>query len=64
MTALRNDPHWINARFGGHDANGRLFAKGDRVFFYPLGKRVLSGDAAEQASREFESARQDEDAFR
>jgi hypothetical protein len=35
--------------------------KGDRIFYYPRTKTVLTGPEAEQASREFEAAAADED---
>lgn len=63
MATYTRDPRWITSKFAGIDANGRQFKKGDRIFFYPIGKRILTGEAAEQASREFDAARQDEEAF-
>ena len=35
--------------------------RGDRVFYYPLTKTILAGEAAEQASADFEAASFDED---
>jgi len=55
-----NDPYWTTARFNSTDANGQPVRKGDRIFYYPRTRTVLSGAAAEQASRDFESARFDE----
>lgn len=54
------DPRWIVARFPGRDINGREFKKGERVFYYPNGKTIVSGDAAETAARDFAAARDDE----
>lgn len=60
---MRNDPRWITAKFASKDRNGLFFAKGERVFYYPLTKTVLAGEAAEQAARDFEAARSDEEGF-
>ena len=56
----KGDPFWTHARFASTDANGLPVRKGDRIFYYPRTRKVLSGEAAEQASREFESMRFDE----
>lgn len=56
----RDDPRWITARFPGVDRHGRAFIKGARVFFYPRSKTILTGEEADQASRDFEAARADE----
>lgn len=60
MKHYSNDPRWISAKYAGTDINGRAFAKGERVFYYPSTRTIVSGAAAEQASREFESAAMDE----
>lgn len=58
------DPDWMNARYAGTDINGRKFTKGERIFVYPYpSHRIISGEAAEQASRDFEAARFDEEAY-
>jgi len=57
----RDDPRWITARYNGVDADGNAVRKGDRVFYYPRGKVLLTGEKAEQAARDFEAARVDED---
>ena len=54
------DPYWTTARFDSIDANGNPVKRGDRIFCYPNGKVVLTGDAAQKASAEFEGAKQDE----
>ena len=60
-TGRGRDPYWITARYAGTDAKGRSFKQGERVFYYPNSpKQVLSGEHAEQASRDFEAACQDE----
>jgi len=55
-TAARysGDPYWTTAKYPGTDANGHPFRKGDRVFYYPRTKTILTGDAAERASAEFD----------
>jgi hypothetical protein len=60
-TGARNDPYWMTARYPGRDHNGKPFRKGDRVFYYPLTKTILTGPEAEAASRDFESHAFDED---
>ena len=54
------DPYWTTARFNSTDANGNAVKKGDRIFYYPLTKTVLTGAQAEQASAEFQSMAADE----
>jgi len=61
MPTYRNDPRWITTKFPGKDKNGVPFKRGDRVFYYPMTKTILAGDAAEQASADFEAASFDED---
>ncbi len=58
--AAKGDPYWMEARFPGRDNKGRPFNKGDRVFYYPRTKAILTGPEAEQASRDMDSARFDE----
>ena len=57
------DPHWITARFPGTDAKGTPFHKGDRVFYFPNGKRIYAGQAGIEAFARFESERADEDVY-
>lgn len=54
------DPRWIEARYPGVDQDGNPFEVGDRVFYYPLSRTFLTGEAAEKAAREFAAAAQDE----
>lgn len=54
------DPYWTTAKFNSTDANGNTVTKGMRIFYYPRTKTVLTGEKAEQASREFQSAAADE----
>jgi hypothetical protein len=64
MTRYAKDPRWLTARWDGTDANGRAFKKGERIFYYPNGRSTLSGEAAEQAARDFEAEAQDEEQLR
>ena len=57
---MNGDPYWTEARFNSADANGNKVAKGDRIFYYPRTKTVLSGTHAEQAAAEFADAAADE----
>ena len=54
------DPYWTSAKFDSTDANGNTVKRGDRIFYYPDSKTVLTGDAAEKAGGEFNAAKQDE----
>jgi len=58
--AAGRDPFWMNAKFPGKDKNGVPFKKGDRVFYYPATKTILTGDAAEKAALQFQGAVDDE----
>ena len=52
MPSYRNDPRWITAKWPGKDREGAEYKKGDRVFYYPLTKTILVGEAAAKAARE------------
>jgi len=62
-SSYARDPHWITARFAGLDANQAAFQKGDRVFYFPSGKRIYAGAAGRDAAQRFESERADEDTY-
>ena len=62
-TRYKGDPHWIIAKYPGTDAHGRPFAKGERVFYFPNGKRIYAGPAADEASARFESERADDKGY-
>ena len=62
--AAYGDPYWMVAKFPGVDSKGRPVRKGDKVFYYPRTKVMLTGPEAEQASRDFDAAKADEDGFR
>ena len=57
------DPYWMTAKYPGKDKNGKPFRAGERVFYYPLTKTVLTGAEAEAAARDFDAARFDEDGY-
>lgn len=58
--AAAGDPYWMVAKYPGKDHKGNPFKKGDRVFYYPRTKAILTGEEAQQASRDFDAARFDE----
>ena len=51
----RIDARWIIAKYPGTDAHGRRFGKGERVFYYPALREIISGERAQQASRKLQS---------
>lgn len=55
------DPYWITAKYPGVDRNGRPFKKGERVFYYPIDRTIISGPEAQAAAEDFEAAAFDED---
>jgi hypothetical protein len=57
------DPYWTTARFDSTDQDGQPVKRGDRIFYYPRTKTVLTGAKAETASREFEAAAEDEELY-
>lgn len=63
MPRYPRDPYWTTAKFNSTDANGRPVKKGDRIFYYPNNRTVLTGPEAEQASAEFQSAKMDEASY-
>jgi hypothetical protein len=60
MKRYSGDPYWTTARFNSTDASGNPVKKGERIFYYPRTRTVLTGAAAEQAAAEFAAAAQDE----
>lgn len=58
-----NDPRWITSKYDGIDAKGLPFKKGDRVFYYPSGKRIYAGVNGENAANDFNAMKQDEDFY-
>jgi len=64
-TAARysRDPYWMTAKYPGVDKNGKPFRAGERVFYYPIGKVILTGKEAEAAARDFAARAFDEDGY-
>lgn len=64
-TAARysRDPYWMVAKYPGVDKNGKPFRAGERVFYYPSGKIILTGKEAEAAARDFAAHAFDEDGY-
>jgi DNA-binding ferritin-like protein len=62
-TAAYGDPYWMTAKYPGRDNKGNPFKKGERVFYYPRTKTILTGPEAEKASLEFAAAKFDEDGY-
>lgn len=60
MKTYKNDPYWTTAKFDSLDAKGNPVKRGTRIFYYPKGRKVYQGADAEQASRDFQAAAQDE----
>ena len=66
MPRYSKDPYWLSARFASDCSQcRRSIKKGEDIFYYPIGKRVLCNHPAcgGAASAEFEGARADEDRF-
>lgn len=57
------DPYWLTAKYPGKDKNGKPFKKGEKVFYYPKTKTILTGPEAEKAAKDFDSASFDEDVY-
>jgi len=60
---IARDPYWLNARFDGVCANPSCpnpIKQGDRIFYYPNGRKALCPSCSDAAGREFEAAKQDE----
>jgi hypothetical protein len=63
-TRYKGDPYWMTAKYPGTCAKtGQPFKRGDRIFYYPRTKTAYAGTAAEEASREFQAAAEDEDYY-
>jgi hypothetical protein len=68
MPRYQGDPRWLEARYEGtcHKPGcEQAIRKGDRVFYYPKTRTVLARPCghAEEAARDFEAHRQDEDGY-
>jgi len=61
MARYSRDPRWITLRPGlGVVIDGQAYPPGTRVFYYPATRKMLVGDKAEQAARDFEASAADE----
>lgn len=60
MKSYRNDPYWTSAKFDSVAEDGTPVKRGDRIFFYPIGRKVLVGAQAEAAAADFQACAQDE----
>ncbi len=59
-----NDPKWLVAKFNSKCSEcGEKIKAGDRIFYYPIGKQVLSGKCAERASADFNALAFDEEVY-
>ena len=54
------DPYWTYARFNSIDADGQPVKEGDKIFYYPASRTVLTGEKAEQGARDLESEQFDQ----
>lgn len=53
-TRYTGDPYWKRAKAQGTSADGTLYRKGERVFFYPRTGVTYAGGSATRASVEFD----------
>jgi hypothetical protein len=63
MAQYRNDPRWIEARFQSKCGKcGDAVLKGDKVYYYPLEKKVFckKDDCSGSCERDFSSCAFDE----
>lgn len=62
MATYRNDPRWIDARYCGHCAScGKEIVRGDRIFYWPIGKKAECGECGGQSSARFAAECWDEE---
>jgi hypothetical protein len=51
------DPYWLTARYDGTCSKcGERFRRGERVFWFPNGKRAYYGECANAEARTFAAA--------
>ena len=65
-SSYSRDPYWMVAKYPGVcGAKGcdDEISRGDRIFYYPSSRTAYVGQHADAASRDFNAARQDEDAY-
>ena len=58
---MKNDPYWLNARFASKCAKcSKVISRGERVFYYPLGKKAYCETCGQPMALEFALSVQDE----
>jgi len=56
---MRGDPLWITAKYHGKCSKcGTPFQRGDRVFYYPISRKIYAGDCAQRAADDFDTMRE------
>lgn len=55
------DPYWLTAKFESSCRCGTAISKGERIFYYPNSKTALCPSCSDEAARDFEALRFDED---
>jgi GH18 family chitinase len=58
---LRGDPRWMDAKYPGTDSKGNPFKKGEKVLYWPSTKTFMTGKDAQDAWRNFQSEKGDEE---
>lgn len=60
MKTYSKDPYWTYSRYDCTAEDGTPVLRGDRIFYYPNGRKVFVGAAAEAAAADFIACAQDE----
>lgn len=60
MRRYIGDPRWITARFDSQGACGHSIKRGERIFYYPNGRKAFCEKCGEPASARFVAEAQDE----
>ena len=63
MATYKGDPYWTTAKFNSVTKYCEPVKKGDRIFYYPRTKEVLTGARAEEAAAYFEAQKFDESVY-
>jgi hypothetical protein len=56
-TSYEDAPYWMNAKTAGKDFNGVSYSVGTPIFYNPVTKRILSGEAARIVSEQFDQSK-------
>lgn len=59
--SVKGDPFWITAKYDGTDSDGTSFKRGERILYFPNGKKKLAGEKAKREWERFESNAADEE---